>query len=158
SPPQGETSATVPAAEPKASPPRGYAGALEVGGGAALNQHTRALGQGALLIRVFRGPYRLEGGALSRWFAPPSVRGARGSVDENEWALGLSLRALRSVGARFEVGVYAEPLWGVLSARGTTVSGTRGEQRLGRFSLTLGLDARVRLFASTFLRFAPAID
>lgn len=146
------------AAQPSAPARRSYAGALEVGGGASLGQHTRALGQGALVVAAQLERYRFEGGALARWFAPLDVRGPRGSVDENEWALGLSLRALRSLGTRFWLGVALDPSFSVVSAQGTTLSGARGEERLARFTLTVALDLRLRLLASTYLRFAPGVD
>jgi hypothetical protein len=151
------TNAARPGAPPAAST-RSYAGALEVGGGPSFGQHTRALGHGALVMSARAGAYRFEGGALARWFSSLDARGPRGNVDENEWALGLGLRALRGLGSRLWLGVALDPACSVVSARGTTHSGARGQARLARFTLTVSLDLRLKLLASTFLRVAPGVD
>jgi hypothetical protein len=133
-------------------------GALEVGGGVSLGDHTRGFGQVGMLGRLSLRALRLELGPTARWFSGLHASGKGGSVEESEWSLGLSLRGLWSWARRVELGGSLEPTWLAMRARGTAMDGTRGERRLSHFSMTLGLEARLLLFAQLFLRCAPALE
>jgi hypothetical protein len=148
--------APVVVAPPPPSIPR-YDLWLDVGGGMSTGSSTRGLFQGLLGVARSHAALRGELGLGAR-FLSQHDDGSHGTrVNEIERGPVLSLRALW-LGERLSFGgMLASTLW-FTSAAGSTPAGARGRDRHTLLGLAFGLDARVRLLSSTFLRLTPALE
>ncbi len=135
-----------------------WAAVLEAGGGALFgNPATR--GAGRLLAGGRFNGTGVSGELLfgARIHGPVSQKSAAGVVDEGEWGPELSLRALWSH-RRLQLGAFAEAMWLSMDARGSTNTGARGTKKQRVLTSSLGVDMRLRLFTSAFVRLAPALE
>ncbi len=128
-------------------------GGLLVGGGGGPRAAGRVLVGGRFEASTLRAELALG----ARLHSNVSRASAVGSVNESEWGPLLSLRGVWST-ARVEIGAATEASFLNMRAQGTTQSGARGSKREGTLVLSLGIDARVLVFGTTYLRCAPAIE
>ncbi len=142
----------------RSASPLPWAAVLEAGGGALFGR-PRTRGAGRVLAggRYNSKVWSAELTVGARIHGTVSQKSTAGAVDEGEWGPELSLRWLWRK-SRVEVGVFGEAMWLRMDARGTTRTGERGSKHQGSLTSSLGLDARVRLFSSAFLRVAPGLE
>lgn len=147
-----------PVSNVEAPVPSPWAFVLEAGGGALFgNPGTRAAGRLLAGGRYNGARFSTELTFGARFHARLAQESRAGTVDENEWGPELSLRNLWRY-RRLQLGAFAELMWLRIDARGSTVSGARGTSSQGIIGSSLGIDLRVRLFASAFVRVAPGLD
>lgn len=130
---------------------------LDLGGGLATAPSVHGLAIGHLGVSRVRPRARLDLG-LGFQAGTRATQTKQGSeVQVAERGLLVTARALRRLG-RIELGGELAFTGAFLAAEGVAVDGTRGEQTLFTPSAGLGLDLRVRLFSSAYLRLSPRLD
>lgn len=130
---------------------------LEGGGALSWGRQRRSIGLLSGGVRLTRRALALELAVSARMSSAVRVRGAPGLVDEDEWGLGASVRGNVTRG-RLTVGLLAGAGSDRVRARGVTQSGVPGSAALFLPRFDLGLDLRLRLFASASLRIAPTLE
>lgn len=130
---------------------------LEAGGALSLGPDVRGLGVFGAGLRMASTRFYVDGLAMGQVASTTRVRSPEGTVTEDEWGAALSVRA-GLTGRRFVLGLYGE--LGALSVRalGATTDGSTGSMRRGLFRAALGVEARLALFSTVSLRFAPAVE
>lgn len=129
---------------------------FEGGGGASLSLHTRAIGILAFGASLENTRLRAELALAGTLASQVTTRGG-GRVEEDEWALALSVRGLRKLG-RVAFGGALEGGIVHMSADGETIDGTSGRAERLRPRLALALDLRVSPLRGLTLRLAPALE
>jgi hypothetical protein len=149
--------APAPPPPPAAPPGRHWLMLFDAGGGLALGNELRAVASVAL------GVGRQQPG--SRW---ELALGARLYSERSESQDGLRLNMVERGPSlagrwlwrrgRFELGGALEAQLSVLKARGQARDGTEDTARRVTPLFSPGLDLRVRLFSTAFLRFSPSLE
>jgi hypothetical protein len=130
---------------------------FEAGGALSVGHQLRGAGLIGLGGRFAVGLAALELLALGQLASRVHERGGEGQVDEREWGISASARALRTF-AHGSVGALAELGFVRYDARGETLDRSSGSSKGTLLRTALGLDLRVHLVRGMSLRFAPALE
>jgi len=153
----------VPPARPVDIPPRAtptqpaWSLFLDLGGGFATAPKVHGLVLGYLGASRVRPRFRLDLGLGFQLGMRSDENKAGSEAQVSERGLLATARALRRMG-RFEMGGELTLTGAFLAAEGIAADGTRGERLLFTPAAGLGLDLRVRLFSSAYLRLSPRLD
>jgi hypothetical protein len=130
---------------------------LDVGGGVSTGPQAQGLVSASLGAARVRPSWRLDLGLGFELGTRYQESQGLAEVRASERGPLLTARVLQRLG-RFEWGGQVLAACSFLSAEGIAMDGTRGDKLLLVPTLGLGLELRVRLFSSAYLRLSPRLD
>ena len=138
-------------------PARSWAFLAEFGGGVRIDPQAHGVVGATLGVSRVAPKWRVDLGLGFEISTRYSI--VEGLAEVQAWERGpfLSARALRRL-RRFEWGGELQLGCSFLAAEGIAADGSHGEKLLAIPGMGIGLDVRVRLFSSAYLRLSPRLD